>query len=41
MTLKAKFDISKKHPCMVNGCKTPADPFQEYCFSHLQLVIRQ
>lgn len=35
----AQFDISKKHPCIVNGCPIPADPYQEYCFDHLQMVI--
>lgn len=34
-----QFDITKKHPCIVNGCPTDADPNQEYCFEHLQMVI--
>lgn len=39
MVLKTQFDISKKHPCIVNGCPIDADPNQEYCFKHLQMVI--
>lgn len=39
--LKTDFDISKKHPCMVNGCESEADPYQEYCFKHLQMVINK
>jgi len=39
--MNEEFDLSKKHPCMVNGCKRKADPYQEYCFTHLQMVIRK
>ena len=41
MVLKEQFDISKKHPCIVNGCPTQADPYQEYCIKHLEMVIRK
>ncbi len=35
----AQFDLSKKHPCIVNGCCILADPYQEYCVKHLEMVI--
>ncbi len=39
MDSKIEFDISKKHPCIVNGCKIPAGAYQEYCDKHLEMVI--
>jgi len=36
-----QFDISKKHPCMVNGCNILAEAYQEYCIKHLEMVIRK
>ena len=34
-----KFDLSKDHPCIVNGCKFLAGRYQEYCDKHLEMVI--
>lgn len=36
-----KFDISKNHPCMVNGCPDDAESYQEYCVRHLEMVIHK
>lgn len=33
------FDNTKKHPCLVKGCKMSADPYQDYCIKHLEMVI--
>jgi len=37
----AQFDITKKHPCIINGCVMHADPYQEYCKKHLEMVIHK
>ncbi len=36
-----QFDLSKKHPCIVNGCYMSAEPYQEYCPKHLEMVIHK
>ncbi len=41
MVSKIEFDLSKNHPCIVNGCKRLASAWQEYCDTHLEMVIRK
>ncbi len=39
MSSTGQFNLAKKHPCIVIGCKFPANAYQEYCFKHLEMVI--
>ncbi len=34
-----QFNLEKKHPCIVRGCPILANPYQQYCIKHLEMVI--
>ena len=39
MDSTAQFNLAKKHPCIVRGCLILANPYQQYCIKHLEMVI--